>query len=90
MKNLNLLILPIIWISLILFRPASKLFLEVLELDFGWRGIVGILATIATMAAVIALLVKYPVIGITYLLIGLALGLTEGWIKGSYKLLRDK
>ena len=89
MKALKILLFtPILWALLVLFRPASKLFLEVMEFDFGWRGALGALATIATMAVVILLLPKHPIVASCYFILGIALGISEGWFKGSYKLIK--
>lgn len=88
-KTLKVLILtPIMWAALILFRPASIVFMDTMRLDLGWRGALGVLLTIAIMAVVLILLPKHPIAAGFYLILGITLGFTEGWFKGSYKLIK--
>lgn len=89
MKTLRLvLLLPFLWAVLVLFRPASKVFMDTMRLDLGWRGALGVLLTIAIMAVVLILLPKHPIVASCYFILGIALGISEGWFKGSYKLIK--
>lgn len=88
-KILKILILtPIMWAALILFRPASKVFMNTMDLTEGLKGVLGVLLTLAVMVVVLILLPKYPIIVGCYILLGIALGIAEGWFKGSYKLIK--
>jgi len=90
MKFLRLLfLLPILWAALVLFRPASIVFMDTMKLDLGWKGALGVLLTISIMAVVLILLPKHPIIVSCYFILGIALGITEGWFRGSYKLLKE-